>query len=258
MSNSPFVSFTQLSPNNSGQRTHAIDRITPHHAVGLLSVENLGACFASTARQASSNYGIGSDGRVGMYVPENCRSWCSSSAENDQRAVTIECADEATYPYKFPDAVYDKLIDLCIDVCERNGKRKLLWLGDRDRTLAYQPREDEMILTIHKWFTATSCPGSWLIEHLPDLAQKVTERLAEPTPDDPNVYLPVLSYGRKDGYVRSMQTLLIAQKFSCGGYGADGSFGPATKLAVQNFQRVRGLPVTGVCDDETWEALIHY
>ena len=128
MSNSPLVSYTKLSPNHSGQRTHAIDRITPHCVVGQCSVETLGNIFAPTSRQASCQYGIGVDGRVGMYVEEKNRSWCSSSNENDQRAVTIECASDTTHPYAFKDVVYNKLIELCVDICKRNGKKKLLWL----------------------------------------------------------------------------------------------------------------------------------
>ena len=103
--NSPLVSYTKLSPNHSGQRTHSIDRITPHCVVGQCSVETLGNIFLPTSRQASSNYGIGMDGRVGMYVEEKNRSWCSSSAANDQRAITIECASDSTEPYAFKDVV---------------------------------------------------------------------------------------------------------------------------------------------------------
>lgn len=103
--NSSLVSYTKLSPNHSGQRTHSIDRITPHCVVGQCSVETLGNIFLPTSRQASSNYGIGVDGRVGMYVEEKNRSWCSSSNANDQRAVTIECASDNTEPYAFKDVV---------------------------------------------------------------------------------------------------------------------------------------------------------
>ena len=122
MSNSPLVSYTKLSPNHSGARTHSIDRITPHCVVGQCSVEVLGNIFYPTSRQASSNYGIGPDGRIGMYVEEKNRSWCSSSRENDQRAITIECASDTTHPYAMNDKVYASLIDLCIDICKRNGK----------------------------------------------------------------------------------------------------------------------------------------
>jgi len=171
------VSFTKLSPNHSGQRTHSIDRITPHCVVGQCSVETLGSIFAPTGRQASSNYGIGVDGRVGMYVEEKNRSWCSSSRENDQRAVTIECASDTTEPYAFKDIVYQTLIRLCEDICRRNGKTKLLWLGDKNTTLAYTPKADEMVLTVHRWFANKSCPGSWMYARMGDLASKVTAQL---------------------------------------------------------------------------------
>lgn len=179
--NSSLVSYTKLSPNHSGQRTHAIDRITPHCVVGQCSVETLGSIFLPTSRQASCNYGIGVDGRVGMYVEEKNRSWCSSSSANDQRAVTIECASDTAEPYAFKDVVYQKLITLCVDICKRNGKKKLLWLGDKDKTLAYTPASDEMIITVHRWFANKSCPGEWLYSRLGDLASKVTAALGGST-----------------------------------------------------------------------------
>ncbi len=175
--NSSLVSYTKLSPNHSGQRTHSIDRITPHCVVGQCSVETLGNIFLPTSRQASCNYGIGADGRVGMYVEEKNRSWCSSSNANDQRAVTIECASDATEPYAFKDVVYQKLITLCVDICRRNGKGKLLWLGDKDKTLSYEPKSDEMVLTVHRWFANKSCPGNWMYARMGDLAEKVTAQL---------------------------------------------------------------------------------
>lgn len=175
--NSSLVSYTKLSPNHSGQRTHSIDRITPHCVVGQCSVETLGDIFYPSSRQASSNYGIGADGRVGMYVEEKNRSWCSSSNANDQRAVTIECASDTTAPYAFKDAVYQKLIELCADICRRNGKTSLVWLGDKDKTLAYSPKSGEMVLTVHRWFANKSCPGDWLYSRLGDLASEVTAAL---------------------------------------------------------------------------------
>ena len=175
--NSSLVSYTKLSPNHSGQRTHSIDRITPHCVVGQCSVETLGNIFLPTSRQASCNYGIGVDGRVGMYVEEKNRSWCSSSSANDQRAITIECASDTTEPYAFKDVVYQKLITLCVDICKRNGKKKLLWLGDKDKTLSYEPKSDEMVLTVHRWFANKSCPGNWMYARMGDLAEKVTAQL---------------------------------------------------------------------------------
>lgn len=177
MSNSGLVVYTKLSPNHSGQRTHSIDRITPHCVVGKLSCESICGCFTSPEREASCNYGIGTDGRISLCVEEKNRSWCSSSNANDQRAVTIECSSDKTAPYAMTDAVYAALIDLCTDICKRNGKSKLLWFGDKNKTLAYEPKADEMIITVHRWFANKSCPGDWLYNRLGDLAAKVTSHL---------------------------------------------------------------------------------
>lgn len=179
--NSSMVSYTRLSPNHSGQRTHSIDRITPHCVVGQLSAESICGCFTSPSRQASCNYGIGTDGKVSLCVEEKNRSWCSSSNANDQRAVTIECASDKTEPYAMNSKVYDSLIKLCTDICRRNGKKKLLWLGDRNKTLNYTPKSDEMVLTVHRWFANKSCPGGWLYARLGDLAAKVTAALSTGT-----------------------------------------------------------------------------
>ena len=176
--NSPLVSYTKLSPNHSGQRTHSIDRITPHCVVGQCSVETLGNIMYPTSRQASCNYGIGPDGRVGMYVEEKNRSWCSSSNANDQRAITIECASDTFHPYAMNDKVYATLITLCTDICRRNGKKKLLWFADKNKSLNYIPAADEMVLTVHRWFANKSCPGDWLYSRLSDVAAKVTANLS--------------------------------------------------------------------------------
>ena len=139
MGNSPLVSFTKLSPNHSGKRTHTIDRITPHAVVGQLSVERICDCFKDRSRQASCNYAIGADGRIGLCVDEQNRSWCSSSRDNDQRAVTIEGASDLTGPYTMKP----------------------------------------VLLTVHRWFARKSCPGNWLFGKLGDLAQEVNSRLRE-------------------------------------------------------------------------------
>ena len=177
MSNSSLVNVTSLSPNHSGKRTHTIDRITPHCVVGQLSAESIGRCFTSPSRQASCNYGIGLDGRVCLVVDECNRSWCSSSNANDQRAVTIEVASDSTAPYAFKDAAYNKLIDLCADICKRNGKNVLLWIDNKDKALAYEPKSNEMVLTVHRWFANKSCPGDWMYARMGDLASKVTAKL---------------------------------------------------------------------------------
>ena len=178
MSNSKLVSYTGLSPNHSGKRTCSISRITPHAVVGQLSVESICNCFKDRSRQASCNYAIGADGRIGLCVDEANRSWCSSSRDNDQRAVTIECASDLTEPYTINDKVYAALVDLCADICRRNGKQKLVWIADRDKALAYSVKSDEMLLTVHRWFARKSCPGNWLFERMGSLADEVNHKIS--------------------------------------------------------------------------------
>ena len=120
-SNSKLVVYKKLSPNHSGRRTHSIDRISPHCVVGQCTAEGLGSWFAKSSTQASSNYGIDRDGRVGLYVEEKNRSWCTSSNANDQRAVTIECASDTKEPYTMNSKVYKTLVKLCVDICKRKG-----------------------------------------------------------------------------------------------------------------------------------------
>lgn len=175
--NSPLATYTKLSPNHSGQRTHSIDRITPHCVVGQLSVEAVANIFAPKSRQASCNYTIGKDGRVGLICEEKNRSWCTSSSANDQRAITIEIASDTTHPYKMNAEAYNKLIDLCVDICKRNGKNKLLWFSNKTTALNYKPKSNEMLLTVHRWFANKSCPGDWLFNRLGEVADEVTKRL---------------------------------------------------------------------------------
>lgn len=176
MSNSSLVDCTVYSPNHSGKRTHSIDRLTPHCVVGQLSAETIGACFPK-GRNASCNYGIGYDGRVCLIVDECNRSWCSSSNANDQRAITIECASDKAEPYAMKSAVYEKLIKLCADICKRNGKTKVLWLGSKEKALAYEPKANEIVLTAHRWFANKSCPGDWLYSRYGELADRINALL---------------------------------------------------------------------------------
>lgn len=178
MSNSKLVSYTKLSPNHSGKRTHSIDRITPHCVVGQLTCESICDCFTSKEKQASCNYGIGFDGKISLCVDEENRSWCSSSNSNDQRAVTIECASNKTSPYIMNEAVYNSLVNLCVDICKRNGKTKLLWFNDKSKSLSYEPKSNEMVITVHRWFANKDCPGDWLYSRLDDLANTVNKQLA--------------------------------------------------------------------------------
>ena len=179
MSNSPLVSYTKISPNRTSPRNHKIDTITIHCVVGQCSVETLGNVFAPTSREASCNYGIGVDGRIGMYCEEKDRSWCSSNAANDHRAITIEVASDTTHPYAVNDKAYAALIDLCVDICKRNGIKELKWKADKSLI----GQVDKQNMTVHRWFANNSCPGDYLYERHGAIAEAVNLRLGKPSPD---------------------------------------------------------------------------
>lgn len=168
MSNSPLVDYVAISPNSSNPRNNKIKKITIHHMAGNLSVETCGRVFNGTGRQASSNYGIGSDGRVGMYVEEKNRAWTSSSPSNDNQAVTIEVANDggANTNWHISDKALAKLIDLCVDICKRNGIASLNYTGDSSGNL-----------TRHNMFANTTCPGPYLQSKFPYIAEEVNKRL---------------------------------------------------------------------------------
>ena len=171
MSNSGLVEYTRISPNSNNPRSSGIKKITIHHCAGNVSVETLGSIFAAASRQASANYGIGSDGRVGLYVEEKNRAWTSSNAENDQQAVTIEVANDGGAPdWHVSDKALSKLIELCVDICQRNGIASLNYTGDASGNL-----------TRHNMFAATTCPGPYLESKFPYIAQEVNRRLGEET-----------------------------------------------------------------------------
>lgn len=238
MGNSALVEYTRLSPNCSA-RTEAITKITPHHMSGNLSVETCGAVFSPTARQASSNYGIDSNGRVGMYVPESKRAWTSSSKWNDQRAVTIEVANsECKAPWPVSGKAWDALVDLCVDIVKRNpgikradGKTPgLNYTGDKYGSL-----------TKHKMFANTDCPGSYLDSKMKELELAVNTRLDGNTVAKPSAAAaaqkpaatqkPAAVTGRVADFQRWLNTTY--------GYSlaVDNKFGPDTnKHAVKALQ----------------------
>lgn len=202
--NSPLVDCTKLSPNHSGQRTHKIDRITPHCVVGQLSAERIGDCFPN-GRGASCNYGVGYDGRQCLIVEEKNRSWCTSSAANDQRAITIEVASDKAAPYAFTNEAYMGLLELCVDICKRNGLTKVLWLGTKEESLSYDPADGECVLTVHRWFANKSCPGDWMYARMPQLAADINKVLGNGF-SNPNVEIKQPNDGK------------ILYRVQCGAY----------------------------------------
>lgn len=256
MSNSSLVDYTKLSPNHSGQRTHSIDRITPHCVVGQCSVETLGSIFMTNG--ASCNYGIGTDGRVLLCVEEKNRSWCSSSNSNDQRAITIECASDTYDPYAMNSKVYNTLVKLCTDICKRNGKKKLLWFGSESKTLNYSPKSDEMIITVHRWFANKSCPGDWLYSRLGDLASKVTKNLGGTTNSESEENTMEAKLNDKNNFVWVVKKdLILLKKLGVITQGVDDNymFGKGTLEAIKQVQKKAGIKVDGICGTETVKAI---
>lgn len=190
VSNSPLVTHTNISPNKTSPRNHAIDTLTIHCFVGQVTAKRGCEVFRSKSRQASCNYVVGHDGSIGLCVEEKDRSWCSSNRANDMRAITFEVASDTKHPYAVTDKALSALIDLIVDICRRNGKTKVLWFADKDKTLAYDPKPDEMVMTVHRWFAAKACPGDYLYGKHGYVADEVNKRLgsaqgATATPSGP-------------------------------------------------------------------------
>lgn len=177
MSNSSLATYTLISPNKNSPRNHKIDTISIHCFVGQVTAKRGCEVFQPSSEQASCNYVVGYDGSIGLCVEEKDRSWCTSSSSNDHRAITIETASENKAPYKVTAAAYAALLDLVTDICRRNGAKKLLWFGDKAKTLAYAPKSGEMVMTVHRWFAAKACPGDWLYSRHGQIAAEVNKRL---------------------------------------------------------------------------------
>lgn len=175
MSNSSLICYKQISPNKTSPRNHAIDTLTIHCMAGNISIEKCGSIFSESALKASANYGIGSDGRIALYVEEKDRSWCSSNSYNDNRAVTIEVANDggAETGWHISDAAYKSLISLCVDICRRNGIEELKWQGDKSLI----GQVDKQNMTVHRWFANKACPGDYLYNLHGQIAAEVNARL---------------------------------------------------------------------------------
>ena len=173
MSNSALVDYTKISPHRDSPRNNKILKITVHHMAGNLSVETCGNVFQT--RKASSNYGIGSDGRIALYVDEKDRAWSTANPGNDNQAINIEVANDGGAPdWHVSDKALSALVDLCVDICKRNGIAKLNYTGDASGNL-----------TRHNMFIATACPGPYLQSKFPWIAEQVNSRLGQTKPQSP-------------------------------------------------------------------------
>lgn len=217
MSNSALVNYTKISPNRTSPRKNKIDTITIHCVVGQCSVETLGAIFAPSSRQASSNYGVGYDGRFGMYCEEKDRSWCSSSAANDNRAITIEVASDTTEPYAVNDKAYAALLDLVTDICRRNGIKKLVWSTKKSERVNHL---NGCNLTVHRDYANKSCPGNYLYERQGAIAAEVNKRLGASAaePETPSSGSGTLYKAQTGAFKQKSNAQALEKKLKAAGF----------------------------------------
>lgn len=197
--NSQLVMHTKLSPNYSSRQATRpdnkvkIDHIAIHCMAGNCSVETCGLIF-QTPDGASSHYGIGSDGRIAMYVEEKHRAWCTggektvigyngeswTGAQIDHRCVTIEVANTTREPnWEISDAAYKSLVKLCADICKRNGMKSLQWANDTKQVGNVAKQN----ITVHRWFAYKACPGDYIMSKLNQLCKDVNAALGSNTSD---------------------------------------------------------------------------
>jgi len=274
MSYSKLVNYVRLSPNRNPRKnpqfnpTGKVLKITPHHAADEIvaqEVEAMGEAFVIPG-EASANYGIGSDGRIACYVEEEYRAWTSGSPENDYQAITIEVANSGGAPnWPISDAAYKSLIDLCADICVRHGFT-LNFTGDASGSL-----------TMHRYFDNTLCPGPYLANLFPAIADEVNARVAgAAAPDREPQKKPETNNQPKEGYtmnmrimrqgdsgedVRALQILLKGNGYDLGTYGpkgdgVDGQYGPATAKAVRKLQEDRDLSFDGIAGPQVMGSLL--
>lgn len=174
---SPLVDFTDLSPNYNDRNQEIIYNI-PHCTAVMITAKRIGEIFEKPSRNASCNYGLGCDGKIVGVVPENKRSWCTSSQWVDQRGITFEIASENTAPYKMSEVAFENWKKLSVDIMIRYGKTKLIYIPDKDKAKAYKPAKNEMVIMLHRWFAAKACPGEWLIQRLPEAVAEINARVA--------------------------------------------------------------------------------
>lgn len=186
MSISPLAKFTDfVSCGNhyNYSRVHPkynpsgnITRITVHHSAGVYkNLKGYSSTLAAPGKKGSWNYAIDVNGNIGAFLDEGHRPWTTHSAENDYKAVTIEVSNSAKGdPWPVSDASFQALLNLCEDICRRNGIKQLTFTGKLQGSN----------LTMHKWFISTACPGPYLGSKFPEIAAIVTKRLGGPATYD--------------------------------------------------------------------------
>jgi hypothetical protein len=203
------VTYKNITNNKTKNRNHVIDTITIHCYVGQVTAKQGCDYFATTKRQCSANYVVGMDGSIGLSVDEKDRAWTTSNAGNDNRAVTIEVACDNFAPYKVTTKAYNALIDLVADICKRNGIKQLLWKGDKN----LKGDVTKQNMTVHRWFSATACPGDYLYGKHSDIANKVNIKLA-PTKTAAVIYRVRKTWGDIASQLGAFTNLTNAKKLA--------------------------------------------
>lgn len=166
MSNSSLAQYHLWTSKHSGTRTEKISKIAIHHMAGNLSRSAMESIIRSD-RQMSCTYAVYTDGTIEQFVDEAYRSWCTSSNWCDQRAITIEVANDSGEPnWHVSDKAMASLINLCTDICKRNGISNVTYTGDKNGTLVK-----------HQWFAATGCPGPYLGSKFEYIRDQINARL---------------------------------------------------------------------------------
>lgn len=269
MSNSPLATYKRLT-GNYDPRNHKIDTITIHCYVGQVTAKQGCDYFYNTDREVSSNYVVGRDGSIGLSVEEKNRAWTSSSPSNDHRAITIETACEIKAPYKVNDAAYNALINLCVDICKRNGINELVWSNNANDRINHK---NGCNMTVHRDFANTACPGQYLMEHMADIANQVNKKLGAATttttkPATTKIDAPSEIGGndmtrgyfqvgdRNEGVYTYKQMLMLLKKKGIITQGVDNNniFGAGTTTATKQVQRAAGITVDGLAGAQTIRA----
>lgn len=200
---------------NFNTRTKEITRITPHCYVGQAKLSDM-LNFFKKSNNSSPNYCIDKDGKIGLSVEENNRSWCSSDEYNDQRAITIECASDKVQPYAFSSNTVDSLVNLTVDIMRRYNKDTLVYIPEKTEALSYPVKENELLVTLHRWFAKKACPGDWFVEYIPAYVNRVNQVISFDTKKGESkklyvIHYGVYAYGEADLLQTDMEILMEAQ-----------------------------------------------
>lgn len=209
MSNSSLVNYKALTKHfgyptgKTGRGGKKIDKIFVHHMAGILTVEQCGNVFKT--REASAHYGIDGKGRVGQYVLEENAAWHCANKEYNQRSIGIELANDggAKTNWHVSDKAIAKCIDLIVDICKRNGIKKINYTGNLNGNLC-----------MHCWTASTSCPGGYLKTKFKYIAEQVNKKLnsSAPAPVEDTLYKVRKTWADSKSQVGAYKLLANAKK----------------------------------------------